>query len=296
MDGDPEAGRCDVGGGLDPDGLVGERVSLRRRVGVRDGRPLYSDAVGELAAEGPDLVVRTRRGPVRVARADVVAVRAVPPAVPRRPSWAAVARLENLCADAWPAAVDEPLGAWRLRAAGGCTGRANGALATGDPATPVPDALAAVEAFAARHGIAPRVQVAQGSPWETAVRRAGWVPDTGHAAGAEVAVLVADLATVAGAAAGRGSPGGTADRPDAAGQVTGVIHAVVVEDHLHLDRLAAVEAHRRTALTRAAAAWGLARGARYAVAQVAVHDTAGHALHAALGFVEHHRYVRLRPS
>ena len=63
-------------------------------------------------------VVRTRRGPVRVRRSAVVAVRAVPPAPARRASLAAVARLEGLCADAWPALVERRLGAWRLRAAG----------------------------------------------------------------------------------------------------------------------------------------------------------------------------------
>ena len=99
-----------------PDALLGRRVSVRFRVGERAGRPLYRDAVGELSAEGADRVhVHTRRGPVRVDRASVVAVRAVPPAPPRRASLSAVVRLEELCADAWPAPVDRRLGAWRLR-------------------------------------------------------------------------------------------------------------------------------------------------------------------------------------
>ena len=86
-----------------PDDLVGRRVALRHRL----GSGLLTDAVGELsAADDGALVVHTRRGAVRVARSDVVAVRAIPPPVPRRASWAAVARLENLCADAWPARVD----------------------------------------------------------------------------------------------------------------------------------------------------------------------------------------------
>ena len=169
--------------------LVGRRVALRHRL----GSGLLTDAVGELTVDGAALVVQTRRGPVRVARPDVVAARAIPPAVPRRPSWAAVARLENLCADAWPARVDEPLGAWRLRAAGGFTGRANAALAVGDPGIPVPAALEAVRAFADGHGVPPRVHVPVGSPWDRAVAAAGWVLDAGHEAGAEVAVLVADV-------------------------------------------------------------------------------------------------------
>ncbi|HVL86117.1 MAG TPA: hypothetical protein VM367_17775, partial [Pseudonocardia sp.] len=180
--------------GDDVDALLGRRVALRYRIGERAGRPLYSDAVGELEGSGPNaVVVRTRRGPVTVDRAAVAAVRAVPPAVPRRASLAAVARLEALCAEAWPAPVDEPLGAWRLRAAGGFTGRANSALALGDPGLPLPAALEAVRRFAAAHGIAPRVQVPVGSPWDRAVTAQGWVLDAGHDAGAVVAVLVAEL-------------------------------------------------------------------------------------------------------
>ena len=179
-----------------PDDLVGRRVALRHRL----GSGLLTDAVGELATDDGALVVHTRRGAVRVARADVVAVRAVPPPVPRRASWAAVARVENLCADAWPARVDRPLGAWRLRATGGFTGRANAAVAVGDPGVPVPAALEVVRAFADEHGVAPRVHAPVGSPWDRAVAREGWVLDAGHEAGAEVAVLVADVDRLAAAA------------------------------------------------------------------------------------------------
>jgi ribosomal protein S18 acetylase RimI-like enzyme len=331
--------------------LVGRRVALRHR--LRSG--LLTDAVGELSVDGAELTVRTRRGPVQVARADVVAVRAIPPPVPRRPSWAAVARLENLCADAWPARIDRPLGAWRLRAAGGFTGRANAALAVGDPGIPVPDALDAVRAFAAKHGVPPRVHVPTGSPWDRAVAAAGWTLDAAHEAGAEVAVLVADVERLAAAPARtatdhtalRSHDAATrppeqhygsevrnvvlADRPDdawwalaldreptpderwvldpgpARGPRTafglvpgaGVIRAAVVGDHLHLSRLAVVPAARRagvgTRLTAAAAAWGRERGARWAVLQVALHNTAARGLYDALGATEHHRYRYLVP-
>jgi ribosomal protein S18 acetylase RimI-like enzyme len=175
------------------DDLVGRRVALRHRL----PSGLLTDSVGELAADHAGLTVHTRRGVVRVARADVVAVRAVPPPVPRRASWAAVARLENLCADAWPARVDLPLGAWRLRAAGGFTGRANAALAVGDSGLPVARALEVVRAFADEHDVPPRVHVPMGSPWDRAVAEAGWVLDARHEAGAEVAVLVADVERLA---------------------------------------------------------------------------------------------------
>jgi ribosomal protein S18 acetylase RimI-like enzyme len=314
------------------DSLDGRRVSLRHHVGERDGRPLYSDAVGELTLGADDVTVDTRRGPVRVARAAVVAVRAVPPAVPRRASWAVVARLEELCADAWPAPADERLGAWRLRAAGGYTARANGALALGDPGMPVPDALDAVRAFAAAHGVPPRVTVPIGSPWDTAVSRAGWGLDVGHAAGAEVAVLVTELAGLTAAdgpwtitAPDRPAPawwalglrGGTptavqrhvldpADGStafvlarDASGAAVGQVRATVVQDHLHLSWLEVVPAARRQGLARAltatAAGWALARGARFGVLQVALHNTGARALYASTGWTEHHRYRYLVP-
>jgi N-acetylglutamate synthase len=303
--------------------LLGHRVALRHR--ITGGR--LTDAVGELAEGGAGaVVVTTRRGPVRVARDAVVAVRAVPPAVPRRASWAAVARLEGLCADAWPAAVDRRLGAWRLRAAGGFTGRANGALAVGDPGLPVPQALGVVDAFAAAHGTTPRVQVPVGSPWDRAVADAGWVLDAGHAAGAEVAVLVADAAHLAVPAedgvrfteradaawwalalgrdptpAERGVLDPGPPLPTGFGRVdgAGVIRAVVVDDHVHLSRLAVAPHARRagvaTRLTAAAAAWGRDRGARWAVLQVALDNAPARALYERLGAVEHHRYRYLVP-
>ena len=179
-----ESGRCDTG---NVTGLIGRRVVVRHRVGDKQ-----TDAVGELSADGADLVVQTRRGPVRVARSAVTAVRAIPPAPARRASLTAIARLEELCADAWPAFVDERLGAWRLRATGGFTARANSALAIGDPGLPTAAALAAVRTFAERHGITPRVQAPVGSPWDKAVAAQGWVLDVGHAAGSVVSVQVAD--------------------------------------------------------------------------------------------------------
>jgi ribosomal protein S18 acetylase RimI-like enzyme len=324
-----------------PDALLGRRVALRHRL----HGDLLTDAVGDLFAAGDDVVVHTRRGPVRVARSAVVAVRAIPPPVPRRPSWAAVSRLEQLCADAWPARVDRPLGEWRLRAAGGFTGRANAALALGDPGLPLPAALEAVRAFAAGHGVPPRVHVPVGSRWDRAVAEAGWVLDSGHEAGAEVAVLVADVDTLAdaherrvGDGSGHGSrvrrpigdhavemPGrpsaawwdlslGREPSPDERGVLdpgpplptafglvagAGVVRAAVVDDHVHLSRLAVTPAARRrgvaTRLTVAAAAWGRANGARWAVLQVALHNVAARAFYDSLGATEHHRYRYLVP-
>ncbi len=275
-----ESGRCDTENSGQVDGLIGRRVVVRHRVGEK-----LSDAVGELSVDGPDLVVHTRRGPVRVQRSAVTAVRAVPPAVPRRASLSAIARLEALCADAWPALVEERLGAWRLRAAGGYTGRANAALAIGDPGMPTAAALDVARAFADRHGIGPRVQVPMGSPWDKAVSAAGWVLDEGHAAGAVVSVQVADLEVLARVAGHEGErpstqagwaeatspddawwrlvlggvPPSAAQRHvlaspstagflllrDEAGTAVGAGRAVVVDDHAHLSVLTVDPDRRR---------------------------------------------------
>ncbi len=313
------------------DALVGTRVSLRYRVGDRDGHPLHRDAVGELREAGPVTVrVDTRRGLVPVPRAAIVAVRAVPPAPPRRASLTAIARLENLCVDAWPAVVERRLGAWRLRAAGGWPGRANSALVIGDPGMPIASALSVASAFAAEHGIPTRAQVPQGSPWDTAVTLQGWVLEESHAAGPVAAVLVAPLETGGvGLAASGPVRIGWADRPDAAwweageapmpaqraavgpptigfglatgsdGAVLGRIRAAVVQDHLHLSMLDVRPAARSrglgTALLAAAAAWGQERGARWAVLQAAVHNAEALALYGRAGFTEHHRYRYLVP-
>ncbi len=60
---------------------VGERVSIRRRIPAQPGEPKYSDVVGHLRSwqEG-QLVVEQRDGtPIRIAEANLVAARTVPP-------------------------------------------------------------------------------------------------------------------------------------------------------------------------------------------------------------------------
>lgn len=100
--------------------------------------------------------------------------------------------LELACSDAWPPLEQELLGQWRLRWADGFTGRANSALAIGDPGADSSTALETVCEFAHSHGIPAKVQVVQESPIEAAVEAAGWVPDITHAAGHDVVVLVGE--------------------------------------------------------------------------------------------------------
>ena len=60
---------------------VGHRVVVRRVIGVREERPLFTDILGELREYGDeDLVVETKRGVVRVPLAAIVAAKRIPPA------------------------------------------------------------------------------------------------------------------------------------------------------------------------------------------------------------------------
>jgi ribosomal protein S18 acetylase RimI-like enzyme len=130
---------------------VGHRIVVRRIVGIREGRPLFSDALGELVElSETHLTLATAQGRLRVAHAEVHRAKRVPPA--RRPTAAAVLALELAADEAWPAPVRGRLGDWLLRAADGWTGRANSALPVGDPDRPLPAAVDAVERWYADRG------------------------------------------------------------------------------------------------------------------------------------------------
>jgi ribosomal protein S18 acetylase RimI-like enzyme len=257
---------------LDLDKLIGRRVALRHRVSERTERPLFSDAVGELAAgESPAQVrVHTRRGVVTVDRSAVVAVREIPPAQPRRPSWASVARLENICADAWPPQVDQRLGQWRLRASGGFSGRANSALAVGDAGLPLADALERVRTFAAEHELVPKVQVPTGSPWHRAITGQGWELAAEHPAGASVLAMIGEVARLAAPAEPSGVRFTVANQPDD-GWWALAGEPPITEGQRHvllgagLDRVGFGSASPRTGSTGPTAATGPAAVVRLAV-------------------------------
>ncbi|PPF32025.1 GNAT family N-acetyltransferase [Rathayibacter sp. AY1A3] len=123
--------------------------------------------------------------------------------------------LDRLAADAWPALVRRPLGAWELRASAGVTKRANSVLASGD----VVDqgaALDAAEAFAREHGIAPLVQIGPPSP----AGLTGLLAERGAAPIDRTLVLtgsvqeaLAALSTMSGSAPSRSVPPRPAPRP-----------------------------------------------------------------------------------
>jgi GNAT superfamily N-acetyltransferase len=132
-------------------------VVVRRIVGKRGDRPLFTDALGVLTAlTGDELTLDTAAGPLTVPLAAVTAAKRIPPrAVPRR----AIRALEQAADEAWPAPVRQRLGDWLLRAAGGWTGRGNSVLPIGDPGVPLPAAIDAVRRWYGERGLPPRCNV-----------------------------------------------------------------------------------------------------------------------------------------
>ena len=154
----------EVRSGRDP--RVGSRVVVRHRLGAPD--PLtgatLTDAVGELVSDDDGiLVVRTRRGEVRVPRTEVTALKEVPPSPSRRgkPHRAlSVEDLQRVMVGAWPAMETGRLGDWVLRASRGFTQRANSVMTAGSPGIPVPAALDTVERWYAGRRLTPNLTVA----------------------------------------------------------------------------------------------------------------------------------------
>lgn len=230
--------------------------------------------------------------------------------------------LERACADAWPPLVEDKIGDWRLRAAGGYTGRANSVLAVGEPGISVADALAQAVTFARAHAIPPMAQAVVGSRAEEQLAVHGWQPHIGYARGqlvtvltvplreeaANPSVLIMDQPTPAWWELAAGAP-----NPDPArrhvlstgrigyglavvgtSQAAATVRAAIVGDLLHIGALAVRPEHRRKGLAgelmAAAQAWGLERGATTAALQVEVGNRAALALYDRLGYSEHHRY------
>jgi ribosomal protein S18 acetylase RimI-like enzyme len=233
--------------------------------------------------------------------------------------------LELACSDAWPPLSQDLLGQWRLRWADGFTGRANSALAIGDPGVDSGTALKTVCEFAHSHGIPAKVQVVQGSPTETMIEAAGWVPDITHAAGHDVVVLVGEAGANSGKNARKSAHlvlsqptpawweltvGSTEPTPaerhvltggtvgygliEAGETAAGAVRGALVGDLLHVARLAVRPEFRRqglaVALLDAVEGWAADHGATRVALQVSVTNAPALALYAALGFAEHHRY------
>lgn len=310
---------------------VGHRIVVRRIVGIREGRPLFSDALGELVElSETHITLSTDRGRLRVPVDEVHRAKRVPPA--RRPTAAAVVALELAADEAWPAPVRERLGDWLLRSADGWTGRANSALPVGDPDRPLPAALDAVERWYAERGQPAMVN----TPLPLAAPVGAELDARGWTARPPVLVQTAPLTALP---AGRPDlpPVGLSPTPStewlavAAGRKGGLPdaarHVLTAVDrirfaHLHVDgQLLAVgrgtvtgegrrlgltlievlpEARRRGfagAVVRALADWGRAEGAAHAFLQVEQRNAPAVALYQRLGFTTHHTYLtRVAPA
>ncbi|MET8910797.1 GNAT family N-acetyltransferase [Micromonospora sp. NPDC004551] len=310
---------------------VGHRIVVRRIVGIREGRPLFSDALGELVElSETHITLATDRGRVRVPVDEVHRAKRVPPA--RRPTAAAVIALELAADEAWPAPVRGRLGDWLLRSADGWTGRANSALPVGDPDRPLPAALDAVQRWYAERGQPAMVN----TPLPLAAPVGAELDARGWTARPPVLVQTAPLSALP---AGRTDlpPVGLSPTPSeewlavAAGRKGGLPdaarHVLTAVDrirfaHLHVDgRLLALgrgtvtgeghrlgltlievlpEARRRGfagAVIRALADWGRAEGARHAFLQVEQRNAPAVALYQRLGFTTHHTYLtRVAPD
>jgi N-acetylglutamate synthase len=161
---EPET-RGSAGGGA-PLPAVGARVVVRSRLPAPDPRTgaTLTDAVGALVAlDEHRMTVATRRGEVTVERADVVAVKQVPPPPSRRGAAhrsLSVDDLQRVMVGAWPAVETTPLGQWLLRASGGFTHRANSAMTAGDPGRPLAEAVDHVERWYAVRALSPMLTVA----------------------------------------------------------------------------------------------------------------------------------------
>ena len=70
-----------------------------------------------------------------------------------------ISDLEHAAAPGWRAPDEAGLGEWLLRAASGFTGRANSALAAGDPGLPLGDAIETVVRWYAERGLPPMIAV-----------------------------------------------------------------------------------------------------------------------------------------
>jgi GNAT superfamily N-acetyltransferase len=301
-------------------------VVVRRIVGISQDRPLFTDALGELVElTETDLTLATDRGTLRVPLREVHRAKRVPPA--RRPPARNVVALELAANDAWPAPVQAQLGSWILRSGDGWTGRANSALAVGDPDRPLEEAIDAVSSWYAQRDQPALINAPMplAAPVNLALDRRGWtarpltlvqtaplptaLPDRRDLPPVELADTPADdwyamvaehKGTLPAAATAilTGAPETVfAQVRDDAGALLAVARGTVTGPaRWHgIGLLQTAPAARRQGLAqhvlRAMALWAQQRGSARAFVQVEERNTAAVTLYQRLGFSTHHTYL-----
>jgi GNAT superfamily N-acetyltransferase len=232
-----------------------------------------------------------------------------------------IAELEAVAAAGWCAPEQAPLGQWLLRAAEGFTGRANSALAAGDPGMPLADALTGVCDWYAARGLPPMVAVPYplgrpgGSDLDRFLDRRGWGTRPGPAI-----VMTAPTAALA-----RPSPAGDAElrpEPDLAwldlyhgyrGQLPPVARRLLLSAPFQafasirrgggtvaIGRVAVADGWRAglaSAITAALAGAAAGQGAASLYLQVEEDNEAARTLYTRSGFTGHHGYhYRIAPA
>lgn len=309
---------------------VGHRVSVRRLEG---GRAV--DAVGHLLdLSDTELRVLRKDGTITVVDpAGVTAARAVPDQPARRRGWAVpaitAARLQEICSAGWPAREVEALGAWELRSHAGITGRANSAMAVGDPGRPLPEALDAVARWYADRGLPPLLQLPLADPANLAMADLGWTRQ--HVTIVQVAPVAAlldslpvrddlvlsvapepdadwqrlmhdldpaDPQTHLAILTGPPVVGFATARRD--GEPVGIGRASVEGSWAGITSVDVAPAARRqgigSAVMRALVAWAGEAGAEATYLQVRAANDAALRLYAALGYLTHHPYCYRAPT
>jgi GNAT superfamily N-acetyltransferase len=306
------------GGRLSPD-AVGDRVSVRRRVGGAVG-----DVVGDLESLDAEVLVirRSDQSLVVVAAADVVAARVVGPS-PR-----AALELEAVSGRSWPAPDEAWLGKWWLRGSAGFPARANAVRPLGDPGVAIDEALAHVNAWYAERELPPMIRAVKGSSVDAELDRRGWTSDRHTvmqtATVASVRRRLIGVPTRAVHVSGSPDPQWIAlyrrgagpevlsvltGRPDvvfatiegsADSSAVAIGRAVVETPWVGFSAVEVADRSRRQGHARAVMSalleWAAGRGAIRAWLEVMADNAGALALYDSLGFTEHHRYSYRQPS
>lgn len=244
--------------------------------------------------------------------------------------------LERAAVPGWRAVEQDAMGDWLLRAAGGFTGRANSALAVGDPGCTLPEAVDAVSRWYRERALPAMIAVPYpvGQPHHSALDRL--LADLGWTVRADAAVVMtaapADVARRGGRAAvpvafdDAPDPGWLRryhyrgqDLPPAAvtvltsapwqafasirddGETIGIGRVAGCGDWAGLTAIEVDERRRRqglgAAITAALAAYAAGRGVSGLYLQVSTDNHGARALYRRLGFGDHHGYhYRVAPA